>query len=98
MQRVPDIWNQVKDDLDNEYQFDKYILTGRSTPADKTEIHHSGAGRITPIKMKPLTLAESNESSGKISLTGLFENETKVFDLNEEFTLETLAFLICRGG
>jgi predicted AAA+ superfamily ATPase len=43
-QKAPDVWNQVKDDLDFDYQFGKYILTGSSTPADKTEVHHSGAG------------------------------------------------------
>lgn len=58
-QKGPDVWNQVKDDLDFEYQFGKYILTGSSTPADKTEVHHSGAGRITPVKMRPMSLWES---------------------------------------
>ena len=48
-QKAPDIWNQVKDDLDFNYEFGKYILTGSSTPADKTEVHHSGAGRIAPL-------------------------------------------------
>ena len=57
-QTVPDIWNCVKADLDEEYVFGKYILTGSSTPAEKTEIHHSGAGRITPVRMKPMTLFE----------------------------------------
>ena len=52
-QKAPDIWNQVKDDLDFHYEFGKYILTGSSTPADKTEVHHSGVGRITPVKMRP---------------------------------------------
>ena len=42
-QTVPDIWNGVKDNLDEEYQFGKFILTGSSTPAEKTDIHHSGA-------------------------------------------------------
>ena len=48
-QKAPDIWNQVKDELDFNYEFGKYILTGSSTPADKTEVHHSGAGRITEL-------------------------------------------------
>ena len=48
-QAVPDIWNQVKDSLDFDYSFGQYILTGSSTPADKTQIHHSGAGRICSI-------------------------------------------------
>ena len=74
-QKAPDIWNQVKDDLDFEYQFGKYILTGSSTPADKTEVHHSGAGRITPVKMRPMSLWESKESKGTISLMDLFDGK-----------------------
>ena len=71
-QKAPDIWNQVRDDLDMDYQFGKYILTGSSTPADKTEVHHSGAGRITPVKMRPMSLWESKESKGEVSLSELF--------------------------
>ena len=71
-QKAPDIWNQVKDDLDFDYKFGKYILTGSSTPADKTEVHHSGAGRIAPVKMRPMSLWESKESKGIISLMDLF--------------------------
>ena len=72
-QKAPDIWNQVKDDLDFNYEFGKYILTGSSTPADKTEVHHSGAGRIAPLNMRPMTLWESKESKGMVSLNDLFE-------------------------
>ena len=98
-QKAPDIWNQVKDDLDFNYEFGKYILTGSSTPADKTEVHHSGAGRITPLKMRPMTLWESNESKGTVSLKDLFDGGKKFpWDINTEFTLEDVAFLLCRGG
>lgn len=98
-QTVPDIWNYVKEDLDNEYIFGKYILTGSSTPVDKTNIHHSGAGRITPVRMRTMSLAESEESKEIISLRALFdENAVEAVDMNEEFTLEDIAFLICRGG
>lgn len=98
-QKAPDIWNQVKDDLDFDYQFGKYILTGSSTPADKTEIHHSGAGRIAPIKMRPMSLWESMESKGTVSLSNLFEGGTEFpWDMNTDFTLDDVAFLICRGG
>ncbi len=98
-QKAPDIWNQVKDDLDSNYVFGKYILTGSSTPADKTEVHHSGAGRITPIKMRPMSLWESGESKGTISLLDLF-NGGKDFpwDLNQDSSLEDIAHSICRGG
>ena len=47
-QKAPDIWNQVKDDLDIKYEFGKYILTGSSTPADKTEVHHRGPAGLRP--------------------------------------------------
>ncbi len=98
-QKAPDIWNQVKDDLDFNYEFGKYILTGSSTPADKTEVHHSGAGRITPVRMRPMSLWESKESKGTVSFQDLF-NGGKNFqwDLNQDFTLEDVAFLLCRGG
>ena len=98
-QTVPEIWNYVKEDLDNEYQFGKYILTGSSTPVDKSEIHHSGAGRIVAVKMRPMSLYESGESKGTVSLLELFEGKPlTTFDENERFTLEDVAFLTCRGG
>lgn len=98
-QKAPDIWNQVKDDLDFNYEFGKYILTGSSTPADKTEVHHSGAGRIAPLNMRPMTLWESKESKGTVSLNDLFEGgENFPWDMNQDFMLEDVAFLLCRGG
>ena len=98
-QAVPDIWNQIKDSLDNEYSFGQYILTGSSTPADKTKIYHSGAGRIVPLKMRPLSLYESEESKGIVSLKELFDDSSKhYFDTNADFTLADTAYLLCRGG
>lgn len=98
-QKAPDIWNQVKDDLDFNYEFGKFILTGSSTPADKTEIHHSGADRIAPLMMRPMSLWESKESKGTVSLKDLFEGKKDYpWDMNTEFTLDDVAFLLCRGG
>lgn len=98
-QKAPDVWNQVKDDLDFDYQFGKYILTGSSTPADKTEVHHSGAGRIAPVKMRPMSLWESKESKGTVSLSDLFSGGGNFpWDTNADFSLDDVAFLICRGG
>lgn len=98
-QKAPDIWNQIKDDLDFDYQFGKYILTGSSTPADKTEVHHSGAGRITPVKMRPMSLWESKESKGCVSLKKIFDGDGEYpWEENKETTLADIAFLICRGG
>lgn len=98
-QKAPDIWNQVKDDLDFHYEFGKYILTGSSTPADKTEVHHSGAGRITPVRMRPMSLWESMDSKGTVSLAELFKGGKPIpWDLNPDFSLSDVAHLICRGG
>lgn len=98
-QKAPDIWNHVKDDLDNEYQFGKYILTGSSTPAEKTDVHHSGAGRITPVTMRPMSLWESKESKGVVSLAEVFDGYEKFpWDMNENFSLRDVAHLVCRGG
>lgn len=98
-QKAPDIWNQVKDDLDFNYEFGKYILTGSSTPADKTEVHHSGAGRIAPVKMRPMSLWESKDSKGTVSLSELFnEGAITPWDVNADFSLADVAYLICRGG
>ncbi len=98
-QKAPDIWNQIKDELDYSYEFGKYILTGSSTPADKTEVHHSGAGRITPLNMRPMTLWESKESKGTVSLKDLFEGgQNYPWDTNIDFTLDDVSFLLCRGG
>lgn len=98
-QKAPDIWNQVKDDLDFHYEFGKYILTGSSTPADKTEVHHSGAGRITPVRMRPMSLWESKDSKGTVSLAELFKGGKPIpWGLNSDFSLSDVAHLICRGG
>lgn len=99
-QKAPDVWNQVKDDLDFNYEFGKYILTGSSTPADKTTVHHSGVGRIASIKMRPMSLWESQESKGSVSLSALFDGKEDEFpwDMNQDFSLKDVAYLLCRGG
>lgn len=98
-QKVPDIWNQVKDDLDQDYSFGKYILTGSSTPVDKTEINHSGAGRIAPVRMRPMSLFESGDSNGSVSLSDLFDGgENFRTIVQNPVSLSEIAFLVCRGG
>lgn len=98
-QKAPDVWNQIKDDLDFNYEFGKYILTGSSTPADKTEVHHSGAGRIAPVRMRPMSLWESRESKGTVALKDLFVGGANFpWDVNADFSLADAAHLVCRGG
>ncbi len=98
-QNVPEIWNYVREKVDNDNKFGEFILTGSSTPPNQKKIHHSGAGRITPIKMRTLTLYETLESKGKVSLLELFDNKNfSILDLNEDYRLMDTAFYICRGG
>ena len=99
-QKAPDIWNIIKEDLDNNYVFGKYILTGSTTPVDSKMIHHSGAGRIASLMLKPFTLYESSESSGLVSLGRLFEDSDipTIFAKDNQISLSDIAFMICRGG
>ena len=98
-QVVPDIWNKVRKKVDDTNSLGLYILTGSSTPADKTQIHHSGAGRISTLKMKSLTLTETLESKNIISLKQAFDGVDKnIFYENRDYNIEETAFYICRGG
>lgn len=98
-QTVPEIWNEVKGWIDENPSFGQFILTGSSTPADKSKIYHSGAGRITTVKMRPMSLAESKDSKCTVSLSELFENpNADVFDENNDSSLEKIAHYLCRGG
>ena len=100
-QKAPEIWNSIKDDLDKDYQFGKYILTGSTTPIDPSKIQNSAAGRITPLLLKPFSLLESKESSGVVSLLGLFDKNStfpSVYDQHNPISLVDIAHIICRGG
>lgn len=97
-QKAPEIWDCIKVSLDEDYQFGQYILTGSSTPVNKKSIHHSGAGRITPLSMGTLSLFESQDSAGEVSLAGLFDKACVPTNLNEGHSLNETAFLTCRGG
>lgn len=101
-QKVPELWNIIRDDIDKDYKFGKYILTGSTTPVNEEKIQHSGAGRISTVQLKPFTLYESGESRGLVSLRELFANNDKeittVFLQNNNMTLREMAFLLCRGG
>lgn len=99
-QKVPEIWNVIKDDLDKDYEFGKYIITGSTTPIDEKQIYHSGAGRISEMMLRPMSLYESGESSGVVSLKELVESGTfkTVFAENNKISLSEIAYLLCRGG
>jgi len=98
-QNVPDLWNCARSEIDSRNdKFGQFIFTGSSTPADMNDIYHSGAGRIVTIKMRPMSLYESIESKGEVSLNALFNGQNKIFAINEDYYLQDTAFYICRGG
>lgn len=95
-QEVPAIWDAVRFKCDQDNVKGKYILTGSSVPVSE-KIHHSGAGRICKMKMYTMSLYESGESSGDVSLKDLFENKVKN-KLVEKIELKKIAELIVKGG
>lgn len=95
-QEVPAIWDAVRFKCDQDNVKGKYILTGSSVPVSE-KIHHSGAGRICKMKMYTMSLYESGESSGDVSLKDLFENKVQN-KLVEKIELKKIAELIVKGG
>lgn len=95
-QEVPAIWDAIRFQCDQDKEKGKYILTGSATPVT-TQIHHSGAGRICKMKMYTMSLYESGDSTGEVSLKELFEGNVKN-QLVKKTELKTLADLIVRGG
>lgn len=96
-QALPAIWDCIRSEVDKREEPSQFILTGSSVLPDANETIHSGTGRFAHIKMRPMSLYESGESTGKISLKDLFEN--KHFDVqSNQLDVESLAFLTCRGG
>ena len=97
-QIAPKLWDAVRFEADHRDGFGHFLLTGSAVPAEMDEIHHTGTGRFAWIKMRPMSLYESGESSGEISLKTLFSSENEPVFAENELSLEKLAFLICRGG
>ena len=96
-QLAPKLWDAVRFEVDQRDDFGQFILTGSAVPPDTSEISHSGTGRISRMLMRPMSLFESGESSGSVSLEGLFNTDYEV-SASVESDIEKLAFLICRGG
>ena len=96
-QLAPKLWDAVRFEVDRRDDFGQFILTGSAVPPDMTEISHTGTGRITPLLMRPMSLFESGDSNGSVSLRALFSKENDISGIGEH-SLEDIAFLICRGG
>lgn len=96
-QIAPQIWDAVRFEADHRKDDSLFMLTGSAVPADKSKIRHTGAGRFAWLTMRPMTLWESGESSGDVSIKALFAEPEKV-DGECALKMEDIAYAICRGG
>ena len=96
-QIVPELWDAVRAEVDKRNADGQFMLTGSAVPADSSRIFHSGTGRFARLTLRTMSLWESGESNGSVSLAALFRNAQEIEGLNP-LDLEELAYLICRGG
>lgn len=95
-QLAPKLWDAIRYEVDRRGSTGQFVLTGSAVPAQTDHIHHSGAGRFAWLTMRPMSLYESGESSGEVSLEHLFSSHNIMG--NNSLSLEDIAYLICRGG
>lgn len=96
-QALPSIWDSIRSEVDRRGEPSQFILTGSSVLPEADETIHSGTGRFATIKMRPMSLYESGESTGTVSLKELFECDSIEVQQND-LELEDIAYLTCRGG
>lgn len=95
-QMAPVLWDAVRFEVDNRGDAGQFILTGSAVPADNVTAH-TGTGRFSRMLMRPMSLFESKESNGSVSLGGLFAGNQDIESMSE-LSIEKIAFAICRGG
>lgn len=96
-QIAPKLWDAIRFEVDHRGEDGQFILTGSAVPASTSEIFHSGTGRFGWIKMRTMSLWESGDSSGDVSLAQLFANAAEV-DGASQTDIRRMAYLTCRGG
>lgn len=96
-QIAPTLWDTVRYEVDQRGKMGQFILTGSAVPPDTKEITHSGTGRFTWLTMRPMSLYESGESTGEVSLKSLFKGNLNV-DGENTLDIDKIAYLVCRGG
>lgn len=96
-QLAPKLWDVIRFEVDHRSELGQFILTGSAVPANTTEITHSGTGHFTWLTMRPMSLHESGDSTGEVSLENLFAG-TKSIEGDSNLSIDRLAFLVCRGG
>ena len=95
-QMAPVLWDAVRYEVDRRGETGQFVLTGSSVPADNMTAH-TGTGRFSRMLMRPMSLYESKESSGSVSMADLFDGKQDI-DSQSELSIEHIAFAICRGG
>lgn len=95
-QMAPVLWDAVRFEVDKRAETGQFILTGSAVPSDNVTAH-TGTGRISRLLMRPMSLYESQESNGTVSLSGLFNGHPDIAS-NSDLTIEQMAFALCRGG
>ena len=97
-QLAPQLWDAARFEIDHRDGEGQFIFTGSAVPADTDKIHHSGTGRFAWLTMRTMSLYESGESSGEVSGGDLFSNSgADIFGTNN-LNIDSIAWLICRGG
>lgn len=96
-QALPPIWDSIRSEVDKRGEPSQFILTGSSVLPDANETIHSGTGRYAHVMMRPMSLYESGESTGSVSLIDLFSGKTPDVQENK-LEIDDLAYLTCRGG
>lgn len=96
-QVAPGLWDAVRHEVDQRSATGQFILTGSSVPPSSEAIVHSGVGRIARLRMRPMSLAESGDSSGAVSLGALFAGQ-RVGGAAASASLRKIAGVLCRGG
>jgi len=96
-QTAPQLWDAIRFEVDHRDNDGQFILTGSAVPVEDQKMKHSGTGRVSWLTMRPMSLWESGESNGSVSLKELFSEPEQIFAENS-LTLEDIAFLTCRGG
>ncbi len=96
-QLAPKLWDAIRFEVDHRSDLGQFILTGSAVPPETKDIAHTGTGRFSWLTMRTMSLFESGDSTGEISLKELFESPETI-DGESTIDLERLAFLVCRGG
>lgn len=97
-QLAPQLWDAARFEVDHRDELGQFIFTGSAVPVDTSKIHHSGTGRFAWLTMRTMSLSESGDSTNEVSLEELFANPVADVFATNPLNIDSLAWLICRGG